>query len=133
MGDVEQITSGGELLAYIIRAEARMDKTAFLTPPDYNFQVGFVVYPEGGEIAPHAHRPVERRVTGTFEVLIVRSGRCEVNVFDRERERVATRELRPGDVLFVVEGGHSFRMLEDTTLLEIKQGPYGGEAEKELL
>jgi hypothetical protein len=27
-------------------------------------------------------------------------------------------------------GGHGFRMLEDTVLLEVKQGPYGGQAEK---
>ncbi len=132
MDEVEQIMSEGELLAFIVRAEARMDKTAFLTPPQQNFQVGFVVYPQGGQIAPHAHNPVERRVTGTFEVLVVRSGRCEIEVFNRARERVATRELRAGDLLFVIEGGHAFRMLEDTTLLEIKQGPYAGDAEKEL-
>lgn len=132
MSEVERITADGELLACIIRAEAQVEKTNFLTPPDYNFQVGFVVYPEGGRIAPHAHLPVERRIVGTFEVLVVRSGRCEVDIYDRARSCVATRELRRGDVMLVVEGGHSFRMLEDTTLLEIKQGPYAGDAEKEL-
>ena len=30
-----------------------------------------------------------------------------------------------------VGGGHGFRMIEDTVLFEIKQGPYGGPAEKE--
>lgn len=132
MSDVERITSGGELLACIIKAEAAMGQTTFLTPPDYNFQVGFVVYPEGGGIAPHGHLPVERHVVGTFEVLVVRTGRCEVDIFNRDRELIATRELRRGDVMLVVEGGHGFRMLEDTTLLEIKQGPYAGSGEKEL-
>ncbi|HEV2764971.1 MAG TPA: hypothetical protein VGV38_18455 [Pyrinomonadaceae bacterium] len=131
MTEVEHITAGGALLACIIRAEARMDETTFLTPPDYNFQVGLVVYPEGGHIRPHAHRPITRKVTGTFEVLVVRAGRCEVDFYDGSRERVATRELRAGDLLLVVEGGHGFRMLEGTTLLEIKQGPYAGESEKE--
>ena len=128
---VERITADGALLACIVRAEARTGETTFLTPPDYNFQVGLVVYPEGGQIAPHEHRPATRSVEGTFEVLLVREGRCEVDIYDRARRCVATRELRAGDLLLVVVGGHGFRMLEDTTLLEIKQGPYAGEGEKE--
>jgi hypothetical protein len=44
---------------------------------------------------------------------------------------VAPRELNVGDVMLMVGGGHGFRMLEDTVLLEIKQGPYTGENEKE--
>ena len=44
---------------------------------------------------------------------------------------IATRELATGDVMLMVGGGHGFRMLEDTVLLEVKQGPYTGVAEKE--
>jgi hypothetical protein len=36
-----------------------------------------------------------------------------------------------GDVVVLLDGGHGFRMLEDTVLLEIKQGPYSGLGEKE--
>jgi hypothetical protein len=39
--------------------------------------------------------------------------------------------LAEGDVMVLVAGGHEFRMREDTVLLEIKQGPYPGVAEKE--
>ncbi len=35
-------------------------KTTFLTPPEFKQQVGFVVYPAGGEIQRHVHRPLER-------------------------------------------------------------------------
>jgi hypothetical protein len=44
---------------------------------------------------------------------------------------VAPRELNVGEVMLVIGGGHGFRMLEYTILLEIKQGPYTGEIEKE--
>jgi hypothetical protein len=47
------------------------------------------------------------------------------------KETVATRELREGDILLLVDGGHGFRMLEDTVFVEIKQGPYTGLDEKE--
>jgi hypothetical protein len=39
--------------------------------------------------------------------------------------------LETGDIILLVAGGHGFRCLEDTVLLEIKQGPYTGLVEKE--
>jgi len=93
--------------------------------------VGFVVYPRGGEIQRHVHRPLERHLIGTSEVIVVRQGRCEIDIFNNQRQLVATEQLREGDILLMVDGGHGFRMLEDTVFLEIKQGPYTGLDDKE--
>jgi len=131
MGPVEQIIWKDKPLAYIIRAEVVPDKTTFLTPSELNLQVGFVVYPAGGEVARHLHRPLERHIVGTSEVLVVKEGRCHMDIYDDDRRLVATRELRKGDIMLMVGGGHGFRMLEDTVLLEVKQGPYTGLDEKE--
>ena len=68
---------------------------------------------------------------GTSEVLVVKKGRCQVDIYNNLKEPVATRELRQGDILLLVDGGHGFRMLEDTIFVEIKQGPYTGLEEKE--
>lgn len=131
MEPVEHISSGAKPLATIIRAEVEPEKTTFLTPSEFNLQVGFVVYPAGGEIARHVHRSVERRIIGTPEVLVVQKGRCQIDIYNDDRQLVATRELRSGDIMLMVGGGHGFRLLEDSVFLEIKQGPYGGQAEKE--
>jgi hypothetical protein len=128
---VENITWHGVPLAYIIRSTLNPPQTTFLTPPEFKQQVGFVVYSAGGEIQRHVHRPLERHLVGTSEVLIVRRGRCEIDIYNNGRELVATRELREGDVMLMVDGGHGFRMLEDTVFLEVKQGPYTGLEEKE--
>ena len=128
---VEHICWNDEPLAYIVRAELLPDETTFLTPPEFKQQVGFVVYSEGGEIARHVHRALERHLVGTSEVLVVRKGRCQIDIYNDERDLVATRELRPGDIMLMVGGGHGFRMLEDTVFLEVKQGPYTGIEEKE--
>ena len=127
----EQVTWNGKVLAYLIGAEVSPEKTTFLTPPDFNFQVGFVVYPADGEIARHVHHPIERHVKGTSEVLIVKKGRCLIDIYNDERELVSSHELRTGDIILMVSGGHGIRMLEDTVFLEIKQGPYTGIDEKE--
>ena len=128
---VEIIAWEGEPLAYVIRSELAPEQTTFVTPPEFKQQVGFVVYPRGGEVSRHVHRQIERRLTGTSEVLVVRSGRCEIDVYSDERVLVATRELVEGDIMLMVGGGHGFRMLEDTVFLEVKQGPYTGIDEKE--
>ncbi len=131
MDTTEHITWNGMPLAYIIRAEINPERTTFLTPPEFKQQVGFVVYPAGGEIQRHVHRPLERHLVGTSEVLVVRRGRCEIDIYNDARELVAMRELHQGDIMLMVNGGHGFRMIEDTVLLEVKQGPYTGLEEKE--
>ena len=128
---IEHVTDGETTLAIIVRAALSPEKTTFITPDEYKQQVGFVVYPAGGEVARHVHRQLERHIVGTSEVLVIKKGRCEMDVYNDERELVATRELKRGDVLIMVAGGHGFRMLEDTVLLEVKQGPYTGVDEKE--
>ena len=128
---VERIYWGETCLTLIIRAGFLPDKTTFLTPPDYKQQVGYIVYPAGGEIQRHVHRPLERHLVGTSEVVIVRRGRCEIDIYNDERELVAVRELREGDIALMVSGGHGFRMPEDTVFLEVKQGPYMELDEKE--
>jgi uncharacterized protein with PhoU and TrkA domain len=132
VNDIEHIVSEGGPIAYIIRAEFQPSQTTFLTPPDFKQQVGFVVYPKGGQVHRHTHRALKRNLTGTSEVVLVREGRCEVDLYSEDQEFVATRELKAGDILILVGGGHGFRMLEDTVLIEVKQGPYIGVDEKDL-
>ncbi len=132
MEHVEHIMSRGLPLVYIIRAELSPAQTTFVTPAEFTHQVGLIVYPAGGEVRRHQHLPIERNIVGTSEVIIVRKGRCELDVFDNDNTLVATRELRTGDVMLMIGGGHGFRMIEDTVLIEVKQGPYTGLKEKVL-
>ena len=127
----EIINWNDQPLTYIIHANPALDKTTFLTPPEFKQQVGFVVYPAGGEVKRHLHLPLERHIVGTSEVLILRKGHCLMDIYNDDRELVATRELRTGDVMLMVGGGHGFRILEDTIFLEVKQGPFLPVSEKE--
>lgn len=131
MSAVEIISWQDTPLAYVIRNELLPRETTFITPPEFKQQVGFVVYSTGGEVARHLHKPLQRQLTGTSEVLILRKGRCIMDVYNNEKELVASRELNEGDIMLMVDGGHGFRMLEDTVFLEVKQGPYTGIDEKE--
>jgi len=131
MEHVEHIDHNHQPLAYIIRAALKPSVTTFLTPPEFKQQVGFVVYPRGGEVKRHLHLPIKRTLVGTSEVIIVKSGQCEIDLYSDDKQLVAMRELGEGDIVLMVSGGHGFRMLEDTVLLEIKQGPFTELEEKE--
>ncbi len=132
MDNVEIITANGQTLCYVIQKETKPEQTTFITPPEGKQQVGFIVYPKGGVIARHVHKPLERHIKGMNEVLIVRSGHCQIEVYDEQKSLVAVRDLYQGDVVLMVAGGHGFQIKEDTVLLEIKQGPYLGADDKEL-
>lgn len=128
---VERLGDGERALAILVRGGWAPTRTTFLTTPEHNQQLGFIVYGAGEEIPRHVHKPLERRIVGTCEVVFVRQGRCDVDLYDDDRRLVATRELAAGDTLIILAGGHGFRMREDTVLMEVKQGPYTGLDEKE--
>jgi hypothetical protein len=128
---IEWIRDGEKAVALVLRAGHKPGETTFLTPPELTQQLGLIVYGAGSAIPAHFHRPAPRQLVGTSEVIVVRSGRCLVNFYSKERRLVATREMAPGDVVLIFDCGHGFRMLEDTVLLEIKQGPYAGVEERE--
>jgi mannose-6-phosphate isomerase-like protein (cupin superfamily) len=125
-------TEDNVLTSIIIRRDYQPTETTFITNSDLAQQVGFVVYPPGGVIKRHIHKNVDRQNISSSEALIVREGRLEIDVFDQKKTLLATRELQAGDFVLMVSGGHGFRILEATVLLEIKLGPYAGPSDKEL-
>jgi hypothetical protein len=132
MTDPVEIISGPDgPLAYLVNGQWAPETTQFLTPDTFGQQMGMIVYAKGQSITPHVHLPVTRTVVGTTECIIVRSGLCEIDIYDSARNHIATRGLAAGDIVMLLGGGHGFRMLEDTVLFEVKQGPYVGNADKE--
>lgn len=86
--------------------------------------------PSGYVIPPHVHNPVRREVQFTKEVLFIRSGRVRVDFYSENQEYLESTVLERGDVILLVVGGHGFEMLEASEMVEVKQGPYAGEADK---
>lgn len=128
---VEIIADGDTPLAYIVSPDWRPAATQFLTPDDFAQQMGMIVYRAGESITPHVHVPVERTIMGTTECIVVREGRCEIDIYNSQRAFIASRVLEEGAIILLLGGGHGFRMIEDTVLFEVKQGPYVGMRDKE--
>jgi hypothetical protein len=129
---VEKIADGEHVLCLVHR-DPPPTATHFITPSDAALQVGHVVHRRGHKIRAHVHVRRPRRFTDASEVIFVRSGLCRMQIFTREGRPVGESVLGPGDLAVLLDGGHAFQMLEDTVLLEVKPGPFGGADDKRFL
>jgi len=125
------IVHQGQTLAIILHASFNRDGIHFLTPDSFSQQLGYMKRPQGYSIAPHDHNPVSRTIEWTQEVLFIKSGRARLDLYAPDsREYLESRILEAGDVVLLAHGGHGLVMLEESEIIEVKQGPYAGEADK---
>lgn len=127
---IRQITRDNKVLAIIIGRGFQKDGIEFFTPDDFSQQLAYMHRPQGYVIPPHVHNLVPREVTLTQEVLFIRSGKVRVDFYDDGKNYLESCVLQAGDVILLAAGGHGFEMLEPTEMIEVKQGPYCGEADK---
>lgn len=127
---IENIVDGLEPIALIIRAQYDEPGIHFFTPPSFSQQLASMTHPEGKKIDPHVHNFLSRQVFYTQEVLIIRRGRLKVTLYSSDKALLGERILEAGDVILLCGGGHSLEMLEETSIIEVKQGPYLGDEDK---
>jgi len=125
-----RIEQHGKLLALIIPASFSEPGIHFFTPDSYSQQLAFMSHATGKRIEPHVHNPVVRQVEYTQEVLLIRKGKLRVDFYDDDRTYLHSRILSAGDVILLATGGHGFEVLDDLEMIEVKQGPYTGDADK---
>ena len=118
-------------LAYILRSTYKNKGISFFTPGTFSQQLGYMNRSKGYDIPPHDHNPVARTVEWTQETLFVRSGKVRLDLYaPKSREYIDSRILNQGDIVLLAHGGHGFHMLEDSEMVEVKQGPYAGDMDK---
>jgi hypothetical protein len=127
---IETIIHGIEPIALIIRAKYDEPGIKFFTPANFSQQVAAMTRPKGHKIAAHVHNLLVRQVLYTQEVLIIKRGKVKVNLYSSNHEFIDAKILETGDVILLCGGGHSLEMLEETSMIEVKQGPYAGENDK---
>lgn len=130
MASLEVIKKKDRLLAMIIRNEYTCEGVDFLTPNEYSQQVAYMHHPTGKVIDAHVHNLVHRNIVLTQEVLFIKEGKLRVDFYDDYEDYIESRILNAGDVILLISGGHGFQVLEEVKMIEVKQGPYSGDADK---
>jgi hypothetical protein len=122
---IEEVKFENQLIAIIIKAEySKNEGIEFFTPVSSSQQLGYMKRAQGYRISPHSHSSVERKITGSQEVLFMKTGKVLVSFFNSSNELFCERIISKGDVLMLLGGGHGFEMLETSEIIEVKQGPY---------
>lgn len=127
---VNRVVFNDNLLAIIIYSSYSKNGIEFFTDDQSSQQLGYMNRPKDYVIPPHRHNIVERDVHLTQEVLLIKSGKVRVDFYDNNQEYYKSYILEKGDVILLSDGGHGFKMLEASEIIEIKQGPYCGERDK---
>ena len=127
---IEKIFIGNNLAAILVRRDFKSSGIQFFTDTEFSQQLGYMSRPKGYVIEPHIHKDVSRQVIKTQEVLFIKSGKLLVEFYDNDKKFAKSRVLETGDIILLAECGHGFKMLEETEIFEVKQGPYAGEEDK---
>jgi hypothetical protein len=117
-------------LAVIVRSGFVGGKYEFFTPDDVPLQFGQASYKRGDRVRPHTHSPRPQPDRRVPEFVYVKAGAVALSLFGRDGRPAGSAVLRAGDCVLLIMGGHGLEILEDARLLEVKQGPYAGPAEK---
>lgn len=128
---IEKIVVNGKLFSIIIRSSFKKEGIEFFTPDEFSQQLAYMNRPKGYVIPPHVHNEVSREVLLTKETIFIRSGKVRIDFYDDDRNYLESKMLYTGDVVLLAYGGHGFEMIEPTEMVEVKQGPYVGEKDKE--
>ena len=131
MATLERIFNGDQFLGLIIRKDYHESGIQFLTDDQSPQQLGYMNRAKDYVIAPHVHNVVPRTVELTQEVLIIQRGKVRVDYYDDNKNYLESRIAYEGDIVYLGYGGHGFKMLEDSEIVEVKQGPYCGANDKE--
>lgn len=118
------------LIAIIVDINKSTEKKNFYTENNNDVQFGVFNLPENEVIENHYHPEQERRLKTTSEVLIILEGEVEATLYDTKLKFLARKILNKGSVLITFTGGHGLKVVKETKLLEVKQGPYNIETDK---
>ena len=127
---LEHVFEDDRLLAIILRSSFKKEGIDFFTPPEFSQQLGYMNRSKGYKIQPHIHQKIERTIQYTQEVLFIKKGLVRVDFYKNDKTYLNSKLLNQGDVVLLSAGGHGFEMLEDSEIIEVKQGPFAGNIDK---
>jgi len=122
----EIFSNDGSIVAIVAKKNFKKEGMNFLTREDFPLQMGINSYKKGDQIKAHLHLDKATIINRFQEVVYIKNGRATVRLYDSKKAFLKSIDLTSGDVIFLASGGHGFDICEDTTILEVKQGPYLG-------
>lgn len=119
---MDKILYKNELLA--IRIKKISAGTHPITDGNGSLELVTLKNKKGHIVAPHKHKPTKRTTTGLQECIVVLRGKVRVDLYGDEDKVVKRVQVKQGEVFITISGGHSVHFLEDSEIIETKNGPF---------
>jgi len=119
---MEKIIHQKKIVALVIKTIS--EGSVPLTDPHEPLQLVTLKHGKGKYLKAHLHTPKRRQTDKLQECLIVKKGKIAVDVYTENKLFLKRKILNNGDVLTVMNGGYGIKILSDSELIEVKNGPF---------
>ena len=118
-----------KLLHIIVKKEDLTPGRTEVVQENNFIQCALLNMEKGKTFKPHRHIWKKRtRDIIAQESWVVIQGKVKYIFYDLDNTIISTPILNPGDASFTLEGGHTYEILEEDTLVyDYKTGPYEGQ------
>lgn len=123
---IQNIYFENDLYASVFNVENISEGLNFLTTDDSFIQVGTWNYEKGKSLEPHYHNYFERSSYRTQEVVYVVKGQIKCFLYKEDTTFIESVILKQGNLIIQFKGVHEYEIIEDSSVLEFKNGPYFG-------
>jgi len=124
-----------QLIAVFLFSNNKISRRLDLVDENQPLQFSVIPLKKDTKVRPHKHLKLDRTSDQTQEVWIIMKGKLKVQVFDVDGECLYSANMRRGDVVQYISGGHSISSeTRNSIIYEVKNGPYfGPESDREYL
>lgn len=119
-----------DILLHIINRGEDINGRTDVIPEDQFLQLATLRLPMGKTFQAHQHiwKPSPKDICIAQESWVVIQGTVKVSFYDIDGQFLVDEVLRRGDASITLQGGHTYEILEnDTVVYEYKTGPYQGQ------
>ena len=124
---ISQVNPGK--LLHIINRFDEIGKRTDVAPEDQFIQLATLRMEKGKTFRPHKHiwKPASKLEVIAQESWVVIQGSVKIFMYDLDDKLIGTEIINQGDCSMTFEGGHTYEILEENTVVyEYKTGPYTG-------
>lgn len=119
---MEKIFYNNTLLA--IRVKRLKNGATPLTDPLEPLQVLTHKQKKGKYTKAHTHTQKKRITQKLQECLVVVKGKIRIDLYGTDKKFFKSIYLSAGQAVIFINGGHAVNILEDSEIIEVKNGPF---------
>mgnify|MGYP001612402597 CR=1 FL=1 len=119
---INKIVYKKELVGYKI---SKIQKgTVPITDPKEYIQMVTLNHPKGTVLKAHMHKARKRITYQLQECIVIKKGKVLITLYGINKKQVKNLYLTSGQAFILFKGGIKIKMLADSEIFELKNGPF---------